>query len=206
MSRKHEHFKPKPRPERAVVLTKKSVAKSQLETAVSLWFQDADPVSILVLAFNAHEILHELGKKIGKPSTLKTWIATLPKRFQKQWEYVWNFCKHGLKDIDDDVPHDPRHAEVLISCSIRIYRDVFGKLSPLLLAFDFRFVIDHPEVVDWPAVARSAIPLPELIEAYRQAQSESREEFLQTFLLLSEAGLVPSEWSSLHSGSPPKSA
>ena len=191
MSRKHERFKPKPRPERAVVLTKKSVAKSQLETAVSLWFQNGDPASILVLAYNAHEILDALGRQIGKPSQIKTWIETLPPRFQKQWEYVWNFCKHGLKDIDDDVPYDPGQAEVLLNNAIRCYRDVFGKLSPLLLAFDFRFVIDHPQVVDWPAVARSAIPLPELIEAYRQAGSQSREEFLQTFLLLSEAGLVP---------------
>lgn len=191
MSRKHERFKPNPRPEHAVVLTKKSVAKSQLEMAVSLWFQNGDSASILVLAYNSHEILDALGRKIGKPSQLKTWIATLPERVQKQWEYVWNFCKHGLKDIDDDVPYDPRQAEVLISNAIRCYRDVFGKLSPLLLAFDFRFVIDHPEVVDWSAVRRSAIPFPELIEAYRQAGSQSREEFLQAFLLLSEAGLAP---------------
>lgn len=50
-----------------------------------------------------------------------------------------------------------------------------------MLAFDFRFVIDHPEVVDGSAVARSAIPLPELIEAWRQARSDSREEFRKCF-------------------------
>jgi hypothetical protein len=192
MSRNHERFRPKPRPENAITLSKKSVAKSQLETAVSLWFQNGDPASILVLAYNAHEILDALGRKIGKPSQLKTWLATLPERVQMQWKYVWNFCKHGLKDIDDDVPYDPRQAEVLISNAIRCYRDVFGKLTPILLAFDFRFVLDHPETVDWFAAAQgSAIPFSELIEAYRQAGSQTREEFLQSFLLLSEAGLVP---------------
>jgi hypothetical protein len=117
MSRKYERSKPKPRSENAVILTKKSVAESQLEMAIWIWFRRPDPVSTLVLAFNAHEILHALGKKIGKPSKLKTWLGTKPKRFQAQWEYVGNFCKHGLKDVDDEVPHDPQHAELLINCS-----------------------------------------------------------------------------------------
>ena len=68
---------------------------------------------------------------------------------------------------------------------------MFGKLTSLLLAFDFRFVLDHPETVDWFSAAQgSAIPIAELIEAYRQAGRQSREEFLQSFLLLSEAGLL----------------
>src|SRR5213592_4961839 len=96
--RERERFKPKPRPENAVILTKKSVAKSQLETAISLWFQHGDAISILVLAYNAHEILHALGVEIRKPSQLKTWLGTMPDRFREQWKYVWNFCKHGLKD------------------------------------------------------------------------------------------------------------
>jgi hypothetical protein len=148
VSRDYERFKPKPRSEKAVVLTKKSVAKSQLQTAISLWFQEGDPASILVLAYNAHEILHALGTKIGKPSQLKTWLVTMPKRFQKQWEYVWNFCKHGLKDVDDDVPHDQRHADFLIHFAGQCYRDVFGKPTPLLFAFDLRFLAEHPESVD----------------------------------------------------------
>jgi hypothetical protein len=115
VSRKYERFKPNPRPENAVILTKKSVARSQLETAISLWFQHGDPISILVLAYNAHEILHALGAKIGKPSKLKAWLDAMPKRFQRRWEYVWNFCKHGLMHVDDNTPHDPRHADFLIN-------------------------------------------------------------------------------------------
>ena len=66
--REHERLKPTPLSEHAMILTKKSIAKSQLETAIWLWFQNDDPLSTLVLAFNAHEILHALGEKIGKPS------------------------------------------------------------------------------------------------------------------------------------------
>jgi len=184
MSRKSERFKPKPRPENAVILTKTSVAKSQLETAISLWFRNADPAPILVLAFNAHEILHGLGKKIGKPSQLKTWLGTMPEPFQKRWEYVWNFCKHGLKDIDDDVPHDPRQAELLINFAGQCYRHVYGKPSPLLFTFDLRFLLENPAFTDWSAVP----PIEELFDSYKWAASISREEFFNLCLRLIDAG------------------
>ena len=186
MSRKYERDKPKPRPEKAIVLTKESVAKSQLETAISLWFRNADPVPILVLGFNAHEILHALGKKMGKPSKLKMWLNTMPKRFQKQWEYVWNFCKHGLKDVDDDVPHDPRHGELLINFAGECYRDVFGKRTPLLFAFDLRFLAEHPEFLDW-----SAVPFEAFFADYQWAATVSREEFLNRCIRLIETGRLP---------------
>jgi hypothetical protein len=35
-----------PRIHRVIAVTKASVARSQLETAMQLWFDDADPVSI----------------------------------------------------------------------------------------------------------------------------------------------------------------
>jgi hypothetical protein len=188
MSRTHERFKPKPRPERAVILTKKSVAQSQLETAIWLWFRRPDPISTLVLAFNAHEILHALGKKIGKPSKYYQWLEALPKRFhperfQARWRYVWNFCKHGSKDVDDDVLHDPRHAEALINFSSQCFRDVIGKPTPLLFAFDLRFLAENPTFVDW-----SAVPIEKLFEVHKWSQGLTREEFLDDCLTLIRAG------------------
>ena len=114
----------------------------------------------------------------------------MPKRFQKQWDVdVWNFCKHGLKDVDDDVPHDQRHADFLIHFAGQCYRDVFGKPTPLLFAFDLRFLAEHPESVDWYA-AMTAIGVAEFFEIYREAASQSRQEFLTTYLPLIEAGRV----------------
>ena len=189
MNRKYERFKPKPRPQNAVILTKKSVARSQLETAISLWFQHRDPVSILVLAYNAHEILHALGAKIERPSQLKTWLGTMPKHFQERWKYVWNFCKHGFKDVDDNVPHDPRHAEFLINFAGQCYRDVFGKPSPLLFAFDLRFLVENPSFINWSALS-ATVPILEFFEVYKDAASISREEFLKQNLPLIEAGRI----------------
>jgi hypothetical protein len=44
-------------------LTKLDVARRQLQTAITLWFTDGDPVSIHTLAFAAYEIIHVISKK-----------------------------------------------------------------------------------------------------------------------------------------------
>jgi hypothetical protein len=160
------------------------VAKSQLETAISLWFEDADPISILMLAFNAHELLHALGKQIHKPSQLQVWLDTMPESFRMRFRYVWNFCKHGFKDLEDDTPHDPRHADVLIFFSSLCYRDVFGKRTPLMFAFDARHSFEFPNLLSWEAAVR----MPEFFELYDIVISTSRPEFLKDFLKLVEMG------------------
>lgn len=128
------------------------------------------------------------GTKIGKPSKFHEWMKALPKRlhperFQARWRYVWNFCKHGDKDLDDNVLHDPRHAEVLINFSSQCFRDVIGKPTPLLFAFDLRFLAENPAFADW-----TAVPIEKLFEVHKWSQGVSREEFLNYCLTLIKTG------------------
>jgi hypothetical protein len=46
-----------------ITVTKIDAAKRQLRTAIRLWFEDGDPVSIHALAFAAYEIAHVVSKK-----------------------------------------------------------------------------------------------------------------------------------------------
>ena len=48
-----------------VTLSKLDAMQRQLDTAIHLWFAEADPVSIHTLASAAHELLHALYKKQG---------------------------------------------------------------------------------------------------------------------------------------------
>jgi hypothetical protein len=182
-SRKHEHLKPRPSLDRAITLTKKSVATSQLITAISLWFENGNPISIFVLAANAHELFHALGKKAGKPSELQTWLETMPKSFQARSTYVINFCKHGWKDLEEATPHDPRLADVLIYFSIRCYRAVIGQPAPIMLAFDLQFAVENPDAIS--TEAKEAVS--KLIDIYNAA-AISRQEFLNEYLSLIELG------------------
>jgi hypothetical protein len=54
-----------PLPKKTIRVTKIDAARSQLKTAITLWFDDGDPVSILALAHGAHEILHRIYRNRG---------------------------------------------------------------------------------------------------------------------------------------------
>jgi hypothetical protein len=144
MSRKRT-LKPKPHPDKSIILTKRSVATAQLETAIGLWFERGDPISTLVLAYNAHELIHAIGKTIGTPSDLQAWLETMPFSFQERWRYVNNFCKHAWIDLNEETPHDPRQAEVLMYFACKTYRWVFRANTPLMLAFAWRLLFENPD-------------------------------------------------------------
>jgi hypothetical protein len=186
--RKHEHLKPKPRPENAIILTKKSVAASQLNTAIELWFRDGDPVSILMLAFNAHELFHALGDRNGKPSELQTLLEAMPESFQARWRYVWNYCKHGWKDLDEETPYDPRFADFIIYFAAKSYCSVCGQPTSRMFAFNLRFNIENPGLI--PEAAEAVWKLRDVYDAARI----SRQDFLDEYLPLIESGQIPSEF------------
>jgi hypothetical protein len=163
-------------------------------TAISLWFQNADPISILMLAANAHELLDALGEKVGKPSEFRTWLETMPEPFQARSQYVINFCKHGWKDLEEETPHHPRLSDVLIYFSIKCYGNVIGNPTPEMFAFDLRLALEVPDL----ARSQSEEALSKLRNIY-QAATISRQEFLNEYLPLIERRRSP-----FQSGSPPE--
>src|ERR1700674_3549250 len=47
----------------SLIISKLDAARRQLETAITLWFDDGDPVSIHTLASAAYEIIHAVSKQ-----------------------------------------------------------------------------------------------------------------------------------------------
>jgi len=137
--------KPTPKPSPTVVVAnKQKAAIGQLESAILLWFNEADPISILVLATNAHDCYHALGKQIGKPSFHGEWIETMPHSFQKRAKYVQDFAKHGFKDLEENATFDAIFAEGLMVVSVDCHRDIFGKFTPLMALYAARMHTEHP--------------------------------------------------------------
>jgi len=97
MSRKRS-LKPRPRPGfNVLIATKKGAEIGQLESAILLWFNEANPISILVLASNAEDCFHAIGKKIGKPSLYKTWFESMPRSFQERGQHIQDFANMASK-------------------------------------------------------------------------------------------------------------
>jgi hypothetical protein len=148
MSRKRSH-KPRPKPSPTVyTVTKKAAAIGQLESAILLWFNEADPISILVLASNAHDCFHALGAKDGKPSPWMAWLDTLPTAFREREKYIQDFAKHGFKDLEEDAPYEPVTGGVVMMAAIDCHRNIYGEGTPLMKLFWTRFLFEHPDLAN----------------------------------------------------------
>jgi hypothetical protein len=100
-------------------VSKLNAAQRQLRTAISLWFEDGDPVSIHTLAFAAYEIFHCVSEHCDpnrrdllfdtlhiKDEHRKRWLAIVKKKA--------NFFKHGDRDPEAMIDFSPELAETFI--------------------------------------------------------------------------------------------
>jgi hypothetical protein len=130
-----------------VIVTKKLAAQSQLETAIWVWFERDDPISVLSLAYAANDCYAALGRHAGRPSAFRAWLKTKSKASQKRATEVQNFIKHGLKNLRGSVRLIPRLAEHLIMDAIDCHEDVFGDTTDVMELFKIRFWLENPHTL-----------------------------------------------------------
>ena|SRR5436305_13488939 len=65
-------------------ISKLDAARRQLETAILLYFNEADPVSIHTLAAASHEILRDLSLHIDSPMLLERSFESLPEELRSR--------------------------------------------------------------------------------------------------------------------------
>ena len=114
-----------PRIQRVITVIKASVATSQLETAIQLWFDDADPVAIHTLAVAAHDCYDALGRRAGKPSQWSKLMSAISRKDQLRSAYAQNFFKHGFKDLKKQARYMPFHGEILLFDSALCHEAIF---------------------------------------------------------------------------------
>lgn len=136
------------RPPKIVTLTKASVARTQLETAISLWFNYGDPMSIHTLAAAAHKVYHRIGSKAGAPTLIETWKKSLSKKDYDRAVKAENFAKHASRDPDEQLPLLIEHGELLILDSIDCHHAIFQKRTPLMTCFLARFGFENARFID----------------------------------------------------------
>jgi hypothetical protein len=84
-------------------ITKVDAAVRQLDTAIMLWFQRGDAISIHTLACSAYQILHDINQHRKGPELIfdsiiiKDEFRLLAKSYLKK---TYNFLKHAEKDPD----------------------------------------------------------------------------------------------------------
>jgi hypothetical protein len=131
-------------PEKVLIVSKASAARGQLETAIRLWFDSGDPVSIHTLAVAANDCYHTMGKQHGSPSPVQEFIKSKSKGYQEKTREPQNFFKHGWKNLKGKVRYAPKYGEILMYDSAACHDRLFGSLPPLMRLFVLRFTLSHP--------------------------------------------------------------
>jgi hypothetical protein len=104
-------------------ISKLDAARHQLRTAITLWFNDGDPIAIHALAFASYEILHAVSKK-RNPSRRKLVFDSdlIPEELRKEVNIALkqsaNFFKHADHDPEAIIEFNPGMSDCFIIFAI----------------------------------------------------------------------------------------
>jgi hypothetical protein len=125
-----------------VNISKLDAARRQLETAVTLYFHDGDPVSIHTLTGAAYEILLNLTRAKGETTMIKDLVKDyikpqFVKELSRKLNEAQNFFKHADKHPDAILTtFEPEQTNLLLLDACWTYRRLSGERLPLLHVFE----------------------------------------------------------------------
>ena len=126
----------------SVILTREDAVKTQLDTAIWLWFIEEQIGPIHALADNALTILNDIGGKVGKESQLYS-KAMHEVHGRDRLKGFSNFLKHGSKDANAAYKFPLLWTEGLMLDAINLCAKIFPPVSLLMATFTARTMCIH---------------------------------------------------------------
>ncbi len=134
----------------ALSVGKLDAAKRQLETAIRLYFNYDDPVSIHTLCAAAYNVIRDLNaKRDGEPMLKDLWRlldTREAKEFKQLISKAENFFKHANRDPDARYTLNPEETEVLLLEATQRYLQLTGERPALMFVYTTWYVIQHPDI------------------------------------------------------------
>ncbi|MFZ6049397.1 hypothetical protein ACFW0H_25150 [Pseudomonas sp. CR3202] len=121
-----------------ITLTKLDVAERQLLTAINLFFQEQDAVSIHTLSEAASQVLHDFGRSRGVKSIFRDSDKIRPDKKKEFLYYLFkfrNFFKHADKDVHEVYEFEEDINIFSLLDAVKVHRSIKGALTPETLAF-----------------------------------------------------------------------
>lgn len=135
-----------------IQISKLDAAKRQLETAVKLYFNDLDPVSIHTLSFAAHSILSDLNKKSSGTPFILDFINLVKKEYRsevrKKVNNAKNFFKHADRDPYSNIEFYVELNEFILFDACEGYQILTNEKVPPFIIYRGWFNYIHP-IVDY---------------------------------------------------------
>jgi hypothetical protein len=141
---------PESKPIKKIILAKLDVAERQLDTAIWLWFNDGDTVSINQLAGAAFGVLDDLyhHQKKRRPVPFgHTPKGKTPRQWTNFIKAAQDFAKHARKDAEDVHPYSPDFTECYLFLAVMAHKrfvDLADDSHGLRSLFILRYALTTP--------------------------------------------------------------
>lgn len=166
------------KPDPIETITKLDAARRQLDSAITLYFRESDPVAVHTLACAAHQVIHDMNKS-KNPELLyeKFKIKGFPV-YEINKHYI--FFKHAKDDPDPngEIEFNPKFTEIFILFAIKGLADLGSSHSYKMTAFSLFFQISNPRMSKLNELIGDSIPI-DVVQGFKWV---SRSEFLDIFL------------------------
>ena len=183
----------------AIRFSQRDTLAHMLETAISLWFQEGEPLSIHLIASAVYRCLNDLSSHVGK---LRSEVG------HKQFTLVYDYLRHAWPNRDAELVFPVGANRWLLFEATGSFEDFFRCRSPYMAVFQLYFML---YCLSRPATSEELakfLPDKVPVETFLNIR---REEFLNKALPLftRNAGAAKgSLWAfrRLHLPNPPESA
>jgi len=162
-----------------LTLTKLETAGRQLKTAISLFFNHEDPISIHTLTCAAYNVLVDVNKhRGGKSMFVKERYPSQPGSPDRNaLNAPENFFKHADRDPDETHDFFPKMTEALLVDAVEKYKELSGATELCFLCFGFWYCCHDPELFaipkDWARF---------VVDAKHLFDTNDRAGFYQRFM------------------------
>jgi len=118
-------------------ITKLDAARRQLDTAIKLFFDNGDSLSIHTLAYASFKILFDI-YPLHKSDDFATKLDEMIRVMGWQrFNQTANFLQHADRDPSDSLNyHDADGTQAFIGFASLVYRRIAGDFTPLMRGFD----------------------------------------------------------------------
>jgi hypothetical protein len=130
-----------------IPVTKLDAARRQLETAITLWFHEFDPVSVHTLTCAAYQLLYDINIKTGGPPMMPDSPHIRPERIN-EWRQILrsaqNFFKHADQDPKGTFFFAPQATQAILLEACERYQMQSHEDRPLMRLFVFWLGVHEP--------------------------------------------------------------
>lgn len=176
-----------------LTVSKMDAAMRQLDTAIRLWFEDADPVSIHTLVGAAYQIIHDTNKKRGGKDLLFDAEFIKDEHRKTVREFLrkdFMFFKHADHDTHEVTEFVPLGSILFMTIGIQTLRNLGIRTSDVQNVYASYMALTYPQYIadDYRAKLMASVPVEYLAEIRKMSKHDYFEMALQALALLRAKG------------------